>query len=116
MSLKAKDLTARVNKTVVVLPLHNAVRKRAPLADQVTTVEITKVGVTKAYFKVLGMNQGFSINGALDNHGNGYLAFSNEEAALEFIEAKKIAINLTKMDFSKLSYTELSALQAKLTK
>lgn len=100
--LEANELKTLKGQEVWLIPLHNAIKRRTPIIEQITSDILEKCGSKMYHLKKSG---GYVFDDGYCNSANyGYLPFRTREDALDYLEVEEF---LGKIKYQDLSHLEI---------
>lgn len=107
--LEPNELKALKGQEVWLIPLHNAMERKRPLIEQITSGIIQKCGSKMFHLTKSG---GYSFEDGYCNSNNyGYLPFKTKQDALDYLEVKEILSRIKSQDLSHLGINEVRKLK-----
>ena len=107
--LEPNELKALKGLEVWLIPLYNAIERRRPLIEQITSDIIQKCGSKMFHLTKSG---GYSFEGGYCNSNNyGYLPFKTRQDALDYLEVEEFLRKIKYQDLSHLCINEVRKLK-----
>lgn len=105
--LTQKQLKLLISKEIFTLPTNNSILRNKPIEEQIKKQTVLSCGRVLVEYTT----GKYPIDGGCDKHNFGYIPFSSEQSALDYLSIKKFTVELKYINLDHLCIGQVNMIK-----